>query len=1243
MVGELLVNRYRVLRHLGEGAMGEAWLVDDTTQASQVALKVVSRRRRDLSASDSQSDKSDLEFIQEFRLMTQLRHPNCCEVLDYGLLAGEQPYMTMEFVPGQGLDEVGRVDSASFVPLFSQIVLALSYIHSKGLVHCDLKAANVRLRPDGVVKVMDYGLMEYAGRVGGAIKGTLSYLAPEVFRRGVIDRRTDLYALGVLGFEMLTGRLPFIGERPGDIIRAHIDEQPPRASALASGVDARHERVVQKLLAKDPVDRFQSAEEVLEALGVSGITGSGGGLLAPPLVGRAQHMARLFVLLARITAGKSGATFLLQGPAGSGKSRLAKEFSFNVRLENLPYAEAHHSEFAQGPYASLTSILRALMPYFQELVPEELAAAAPTLTRILPELAGERSPVQKVAEEKSRLHHAIVRLLCALARQRGTVLLIEDLQWMDGLTREVLEVLFQRTREIPLLLLLTSRDEQTRHFSDEHLKVLDLSPLSRDDTQRMVAAMLGTPAIEPSLVDLVAQTSLGNPGYVELFLEHLVQCRALQRRERDWVLVSDSLEERETWAVSALLARKFAALVPSAQALARVAAVWGREFTFDTLRALTQLEDDEFFEALEALRASQIFAPAEEGRWSIPADGLRQAILETLRPGDRRLLHTRIAELLLEPSSQIGLDALSLRALSAATYHLFQGDNPGLAVRAALELGARLLALSAHEEARMHLEAGLKVLRAHEPGSPVETGLLRLLGEVHQQAGHFDLARAAYAEVIPMVEALGDRFLLARVLISASAVEQALDSLEEALRLGERAHRVSLDAADFAGAARARLLAGKAAGSLGRTGDSLMWLREALDLARLTPDEALVGECLAEWGFGQAAWLPDNLESGVEALCEALSVVTRLEDPRGKMRVLTLLGQAQLTNGEFAAAQKNLEEARNLATQLSDALELCTVQTWLALCDLELGAFEAAAEAARRNVDVAGKIGSRYLLGIGLMTEVVSEVWCGNLREASALMGVAFEQAGGTRHAWREARMLALKGDALALMGRHEESLQTAERLQSLMIESGNLEPQGRLCLLWGENLLRAGAADEAAEFFDRALELVEAGGSTAVKLRALLGRARLALQTEQWDKAGAASEQALQLAQQVGVRHAEAMAWGLRAEYGLAAQCGTPAGDFTRMLELASLLSTPLLEAQALFGLAAAAPYSGDAPDLARRAKEVLDKLVSGLPFDNAEAYLAAPEVRRIREGNYVAFSLRRHGARHISPPKIDPGAWLR
>ncbi|MFP5504380.1 MAG: serine/threonine-protein kinase [Candidatus Sericytochromatia bacterium] len=447
-----LARRYNPIRLLGEGAMGQVWLVEDTVTGQEVALKVIAEGSR-------LSEAAVLQLKQEFRLMAGLRHPHCCAVYDYGLMADGAPYFTMAHVPGRGLDELLPLSEEMFLPVLRQLLLALGYVHQQGLVHRDLKPANVRLQPDGTVQLMDFGLMEYAGGVGGPITGTVDYLAPEVVQRGRIDRRSDLYSLGALAYELLTGRPPFTADKPIEVLRAHVLDRPEPPSRLRPGLDPLWEQVVLKLLAKEPIDRYQSADEVLAALGLGEAEDARALLLTSPMTGREAELGELTRRLALVAAGEPGGAVVVHGPLGLGKSRLIEALRFEVQLSNMPIAVAINHEFAHAPYGPVVAALRGLLPAIKASARDVLDRLAPVLQPLLPELgalpAEELDPPSK---EKVRLQGAIAELLGALADRQGLVLAIEDCQWADPLSAELLPAILRHLQHRRALVVLTMRE-----------------------------------------------------------------------------------------------------------------------------------------------------------------------------------------------------------------------------------------------------------------------------------------------------------------------------------------------------------------------------------------------------------------------------------------------------------------------------------------------------------------------------------------------------------------------------------------------------------------------------------------------------------------------------------------------------------------------------------------------------------------------------------------------------------------
>ena len=226
-----LPSRYEHRRLLGEGGVGQVHLVLDREADREVALKTLR---------PGANEDARYLFEQEFWAMASLRHPNLVAGHDFGTLPDGQPFLTMDAVPGQDLAIDRAAPEAEVRGWLPGIAAALAFLHARGFVHGDLKPENVRLGEDGTPRLMDLGLLSRAGRSGGAIRGSLHYLAPEVARQGAVDARSDLYALGAVLYHALAGRAPFdpAGTMPPlELLRAQIEAMDPRPSFIAvSGV-----------------------------------------------------------------------------------------------------------------------------------------------------------------------------------------------------------------------------------------------------------------------------------------------------------------------------------------------------------------------------------------------------------------------------------------------------------------------------------------------------------------------------------------------------------------------------------------------------------------------------------------------------------------------------------------------------------------------------------------------------------------------------------------------------------------------------------------------------------------------------------------------------------------------------------------------------------------------------------------------------------------------------------------------
>ncbi len=262
----VLGGRYELGPKLGSGGMAEVYLARDRRLGRQVAIKVLLPRY-------TEDERFIARFRREAEAAAALAHPGVVSVHDSGTDDGV-PYIVMEYVPGQTLREVlsreGRLPPARAVEVALQVVEALGYAHSKGIVHRDVKPGNVMITPEGRVKVMDFGI---ARAISGetitqtaTVLGTANYLSPEQAEGREVDHRSDLYSVGVLLYEMLTGRPPFTGENPVSVAYAHVREAPVPPRRINPDISPALEAVVMKALAKNPANRYQSAQEMKEDL-----------------------------------------------------------------------------------------------------------------------------------------------------------------------------------------------------------------------------------------------------------------------------------------------------------------------------------------------------------------------------------------------------------------------------------------------------------------------------------------------------------------------------------------------------------------------------------------------------------------------------------------------------------------------------------------------------------------------------------------------------------------------------------------------------------------------------------------------------------------------------------------------------------------------------------------------------------------------------------------------------------------
>jgi eukaryotic-like serine/threonine-protein kinase len=373
------IGHYQVLSMLGRGGMGEVYLAEDNVLGRKVAIKVLPPNP---GASVARLER----FVREARAASALNHPNIITIHEIGRFE-DSHYIAEEFVEGQTLREriTGPlIDIAVAIDVASQVAQALSASHAAGIVHRDIKPENIMLRPDGVVKVLDFGLAKFtetgaakmtnsSGAFGansadetlpGTVMGTVTYMSPEQARGTAIDGRTDIFSLGVVLYEMLCGRPPFKGETPSDTIAEILKSEPKPLGEVRENLPAGLELIVDQALRKDVSARYQSAREMLSELRavdpkkIDSKAPADKGRFVRDLAARALHDGRLLTVTILILAVALIWALKRTGSEGEAKSPPATHRIpiFGWKME--PGGNAHTGRFSPDGKAIALSLTR---------------------------------------------------------------------------------------------------------------------------------------------------------------------------------------------------------------------------------------------------------------------------------------------------------------------------------------------------------------------------------------------------------------------------------------------------------------------------------------------------------------------------------------------------------------------------------------------------------------------------------------------------------------------------------------------------------------------------------------------------------------------------------------------------------------------------------------------------------------------------------------------------------------------
>ncbi|MDX6606582.1 MAG: hypothetical protein QOD14_1122, partial [Solirubrobacterales bacterium] len=757
-----IAGRYRVRRFLGQGGRKRVYLSDDTATGSEVAVAlfdtegvgagIQARARREAEAMRKLGD-----------------HPQVVTVLDTGEEGGN-PFIVSRYMPGGDVTGLlaaagGPLEVTRAVEIASDVTRALEHAHARGIVHRDLKPANVWIDDDGHARLGDFGLATTEARArvsGGTLVGTVAYLPPEQALSEAAGPRSDLYSLGALLYEMLTGQPPFPGDDAVSIISQHLHADPVPPSRHNPQVPEALDLVVLALLAKRPEDRPASAAEARERMlaalqeqpaepaeerASNPLESLAGGVF----VGRERELERLREAVDGALAGR-GSLQLLVGEPGIGKTRAAEELATYARVSGARVYWGRCREDEGAP--AYWPWVQAVRSYVRDADPValgwQLGGGAPEIAQLIPEVA-EKLDIEPAKgtdseEARFRLFDSVTSLMLAAARDRPIVIVLDDLHWADEPSLLLLRFAVRELASSGLLILGTYRDvELGRHHplarvlgeisGIEGSGRIPLRGLSVGPVERYLEMTAGA-AAPPGLAEAVQEQTDGNP----FFVGEVVRLLASEGK----LTGGGSAAELEIpQGVREVVGRRLDRLSEKTNEALRVAAVIGREFEEDLVWRVAELRPEDLMTAAREAIAERLVTDLGDGNYSFAHALVRDTLYEELTPPKRSALHER-AGLAIEEICGRDVD----ERLGELAHHFLEAAPRGDLAKAidyAQRAGEQDMDQLAYEDAVDVYGRALEVLELmDEPDEALRCSLLLSLGGAEAKSARVADARGAF-------------------------------------------------------------------------------------------------------------------------------------------------------------------------------------------------------------------------------------------------------------------------------------------------------------------------------------------------------------------------------------------------------------------------------------------------------------------------------------------------------------------
>ncbi|HLF91246.1 MAG TPA: tetratricopeptide repeat protein, partial [Anaerolineales bacterium] len=985
--GQLLSERYQIETLLGESDLSTVFKANDTRLDRPVAIKVLS---------PTLGQSAVKRLLTKARQMARLQAPNVVTIFDWAEDQG-LAYMVMEYIEGQPLRDLINKDSG-FRPMDMavDILYALEYAHNKGAVNGNLKPENVMVSDE--VKLIDFGLWwaEEGQRLTELpfLLGDAYYLAPEQIEGKRVDARTDLYAFGLIMYELFTGRKPFLGEIRY-VLEKHLYQKPIPPRQINPNISRSLEHLILKLLAKDPAQRYETSSQVRQILlglevlpdtktisrssGPMNLTGgdtltrlSVGSSRRQAMIEREEELEQLLRLWDLAQIGR-GQLVLIAGEAGVGKSFIVEQLSSQIEGACVLIGQCGELEVS-SPYQPFIDILREYLARSTTAESlEQLEDDAPVLATILPQINQYLSdlpelPPLEPEQERSRLMRSIAEFIKRAAIAQPWLLVIDNLQWIDPASMRVLFYLFRNISSVPILIIGLYRDVE---LSQNHPLIkldhelnrypnyqkMSIGRMSKDGVVELLE-MTWNREIPSEWVDAIHNRTGGNPFYVKEVVKSLNEDGAVVFREGKWQFrpISDVKLPKSVRDIIMSRVERFS---EQTQELIRRAAILGQQFSMNDLLATSDLTEEELFNGLDEAMERNILREVDGGAMlAFNHADVQQVIYEELPIHRRRALHRQIG-IVLEKRYADNLSPV----FGQLANHFLQADEIEKGIHYSLQAGNYARDIYAYQSALRWYRQAEKLLPESQIPPDNYVVLYEGLGSVLIVQARYSEANRAYNAMYEVAQSIGNLSAQSRALCGLAQVQDDLGDYTAALDLARRAEETAQNSGDQNEIAKSLVVLGWMEYKTGNLDEASKVAESVLDLSTSLDARMEVAQSLNLMGVVNDA--QGNYAKAITYFQKALDLYKHMDNRNQVGYMLNNLGDSARQRGDYQKAIRYYQDALSIAREIGDRDGEITFLSNLGAARIGLGEYDAAEQDLRKVIEALeasgwGGLGETY-------------------------------------------------------------------------------------------------------------------------------------------------------------------------------------------------------------------------------------------------------------------------------------------